>query len=597
VSLTLTKNMDSINAAWRKSYSGLGAIFVFSIFINVLKLASPMYVLQILDRVMSSRSLETLFMLTIITLIAIMSAIVLEVIRRRMFIHWGHWIERSFGPSLFAAGLKQGGKQSTSSSKILRDLTTIKSFVAGNGLIAWLDIAWAPVFIGIIFLISPPLAYIVLIGSLLALILGTINEWLTRDSRNATYKAGNKDKEWIASAERNTETVASLNIVNSFTALWTRSAHSRLDEAEKTLTTNIYFAAAMRSIGRFVRIGVLGVGIWLVIDEVLTLGAVIAANILGQTAYNLVKNAMFKWREMVRSKRAYGRIKTVVAADRCTQLSQSENASLQPLVMESVSYRYTGHTKSILKNLDLTLKPGELLCVIGSCASGKSTFCRLLSGFIAPRSGKIWLGGVDVYRLQQNSVDRVIGYLPQEVTLFQGTVRENIASMSTGNIDQAMEAAKLAGIHEVILNLPAGYDTEIVEKEPLLSVGQRKSIAIARTLYGSPELIIMDEPMPHLDVSSTKALKISIKTLQSKGCIIIITTQRKALAKISDKVILFGESNPEVLTSANEIKRLFNVEENRINKNELALVRKTTRKNPKRHRKSKSNTGVLNDKS
>ncbi len=589
---TLAQARDPIDDAWRKSWSGLGAILIFSIFINVLKLASPMYVLQILDRVMSSRSLETLIMLTIITLVAIVCAILLEMVRRRMFIHWGHWVERSFGPSLFAAGLKQGSQQTSSSSRILRDLSTVRSFIAGTGLIAWLDIVWAPIFIFIIFLISPPLAYIVLIGSVLALILGTINEWMTRDSRNATLKAGNEDQEWIASAERNRETVSSLNVVNSFTELWSRSAFSRLDEAERTQTTNVYFAAAMRSVGRFVRIGVLGVGIWLVIDEVLTLGAVIAANILGQIAYNLVKNAMFKWREMVRSKRAYGRIKTVVEKDNSPLVSQSSALMPRSLVLEKISYRYSQQSKSVLRGLDLTLNPGDLLCVIGSCASGKSTFCRLVSGLMVPRSGKIWLGDVDVYRLQQNSNEREIGYLPQDVTLFQGTVRENIASMATGNMDQVIKAAKLSGIHEVILNLPEGYDTEIVEKEPLLSAGQRKSIAIARTFYGSPPLIIMDEPIPHLDIASATALKTAIKYLQSKGTIVILTTQRKALAKIADKAILFSDENPVIMKSPGEISRLFKAETS-ANKKQLALVKEDLKKNTQRGRKVKTDNEWL----
>lgn len=584
---SLAQSQDPIGAAWRQSWPGLAAILLFSIFINVLKLASPMYVLQILDRVMSSRSLETLFMLTTITLAAIVCAILLEVVRRRMFIHWGHWIERSFGSCLFAAGLKQENQKSASSSRILRELKTIRSFVAGSGLIAWLDIVWAPVFIFIIFLISPPLAYIVLIGSLLALILGTLNEWMTRDARNATYKAANEDQEWIASAERNRETVGSLNVVNSFTELWSRSALSRLAEAERTQTTNVYFAAGMRSVGRFVRIGVLGVGIWLVIDEVLTLGAVIAANILGQTAYNLVKSAMFKWREMVRSRRAYGRIKTVVEKDHSPLLSQSSSLMSRQLILEQVSYRYPGQSRSVLRELELTLNPGELLCVIGSCASGKSTLCRLVSGLIMPRAGKIWLGDVDVYRLQQNSDTREVGYLAQDVSLFQGTVRENIASMAAGNMDLVVKAAKLSGIHDVILNLPEGYDTEIVEKEPLLSAGQRKSIAIARTFYGSPPLIIMDEPMPHLDVVSTTALKTAIKYQQLKGTIIILTTQRKALAKMADKAIWFRDQGTVIMKSRNEISCSFNFEAENENKKQLALVKKASKKNIRQRRKMK----------
>lgn len=577
---------DPIRAAWRKSYSGLGAIAVFSVFINILRLAAPLYVLQILDRVISSRSLETLFMLTAITIIAIVCGILLEVTRRRLFMHWGHWIERSFGPFLFVSGMKKGGQRSPESSSILRDLGTVKSFVEGKGLIAWLDIVWAPVFIGIIFLISPPLAYIVLVGSLVALFMGYINERITRDSRNATHSAGQEDREWIAVAERNRETVGSLSVVNSFKDLWSRSVSSRLDEGMRTQTVNIYFAATMRFIGRFVRIGVLGLGIWLVIDDVLTLGSVIAANVLGRTAYSLVQSAMFRWRAMLQSKRAYARIKKTVSRKRRPWVSRSSLSTPQPLVLEEVSYRYPRQPRSVLRRLNLTLNPGELLCVIGPCASGKSTFCRLVSGLMAPRAGKIWLGDVDIYRLQQNSVHREIGYLSQDVTLFQGTVRENIASMSEGHMDQVVEAAKLAGIHEAILNLPQGYDTEIVEKEPLLSAGQRKSIAVARTFYDCPPMVIMDEPFPHLDSVSKAALMEGVNYLRSKGTIVILTTQQQAMANVADKVILFEENKFVVLNSTDEINSLSKQNDIMPDKKELELVKNERRNNTRRRRRS-----------
>jgi PrtD family type I secretion system ABC transporter len=521
----------------------------FSVFINILRLATPLYILQILDRVVASRSIETLFMLSVITLIAIVCGVLLEVVRRRMLIHWGSWIERSFAPALFAASLKKGNKQDSASSKILRDVGTVRSFVSGRGLITWLDIIWAPIFIGCIFLIAPALAYIILVGSLVALMLGTGNELITRDSRKAALKAGRDDRDLIASAERNRETIGSLDMARSFIRNWSRSAFARLDENSRTRSINVYFAAALRLVGRFVRIGIFGTGIWLVIDQVLTLGSVIAASILGRTAYSLVQNAMLRWREMVVAKRAYQHMKISLSRDSATLVSRPSISEPQPLVMEKVGYRYPNQPKSVMQNIQLTVQPGEFLCVVGPSASGKTTFSRLVSGLIAPRSGKIRLGDIDVYRLQQDSTHRDIGYLPQEISLFQGTVRENIASMDDGDIKLVMEAAKLAGIHKVILNLPAGYDTEIVDKEPLLSAGQRKCIAVARAFYGTPPLIIMDEPIPHLDYPSRKKLMTSLMQLKSKGSIIMLTTQRKLLAKNADMVMSFSPNKGFTLKS------------------------------------------------
>lgn len=546
---TTVVEADTLRSAWHKSYSGLMSVGVFSVFINILRLATPLYILQILDRVIASRSIETLFMLSIITLIAIVCGVLLEIVRRRMLMHWGDWIERSFAPVLFAAGLKKDNKQDSAGSKIVKDVGTVRLFVSGQGLIAWLDIIWAPIFIGIVFLIEPTLAYIVLVGSLVALILGTGNELITRDSRNAMFKAGKDDRELLASAERNRETIGSLDMVHSFTRHWSRSAFARLDESSRTRTINIYFSATLRLVGRFLRIGIFSTGIWLVIDQQLTLGSVIAASILGRTAYSLVQNAMLRWREMLVAKRAYRHMKSSLLKDSKMSVSRPSISEPLPLVLEEVTYRYPNQPKSVMRNIQLTVQPGEFLCVVGPSASGKTTFSRLISGLIAPRSGKIRLGDIDVYRLQQDSTHREIGYLPQEISLFQGTVRENIAGMEDGDIKLVVEAAKFAGIHQVILNLPAGYDTEIVDKEPLLSAGQRKCVAMARAFYGTPALIIMDEPMPHLDYPSRKTLMTSLMQLRSKGTIIILTTQRKLLAKDADMVISYGPKKGFTLKS------------------------------------------------
>lgn len=545
-----------LTLAWRKSYAGLAAVGVFSVFINILKLATPIYVLQLLDRLVASRSLETLVMLTVIVLVAIVTSISLEVIRRRMFIHWGNWIERSFGPQLFTVGLQKDLGQTPSSASMLRDISTIRSFVSGTGLTAWLDIVWAPLFISCVFLVSPSLGYIVIIAILITLVLATINELVTRDSRDITYKARKDDREWISSAERNRETVGSLNMAANLAKRWSRSAFARLDEGLRTQTLNLYFAAAMRFVRRCLRIFILGVGLWLVIEQKLTLGAVIAASVLGRMAYSLVETAMLKWRDMLTAKRAYGRIKTFLGKDTHRQVSLSKTNTPVPLFIEQVSYRYPNQAMSVFRNIDVRVDPGEVLCVIGQSAMGKTTFSRLVSGLMSPRSGKIRLGDMDVSRLQQHSTRRDIGYLPQDTTLFQGTVRENIARMAEGNINRVVRAAKRAGIHKTILKLPEAYDTEISENEPLLSAGQRKGIAIARAYYNSPALIVMDEPTPHLDESACSALFAAISRWKRKGTIVVLTTQSNTFSNIADKVILFKGNKIDILRTPEEVATL-----------------------------------------
>ncbi len=574
---------DFLRATWRRSLPGLLAIGLFSFFINLLKLAAPLFILQVLDRVLASRSLETLFLLTAITLIAIVSGVLLEVVRRRLFMHWGHWLERRFGPALFITGLNGAGVKRPPVSKLLRDLGTVRGFVAGQGLIAWLDVIWAPLFIGVVYLISPALGMLVLVGSLIALVLGTAYELLTRESRNATLKARKDDLEWIAAAERNRDTVGSLAAILSLSRRWSASAFRRLEESMRTRGAQVYLSAALRLVGRLIRIGVLGLGIWLVLEHELTLGAVIAAGVLGRTAYSLVRSAMLKWRDLVSARRAWRRVRAVVAGEPPAAVSLSSADEPAPLRFQDIAYRYPHQAKSLIRGIDLELQPGELLCFLGPTASGKTTFCRLAAGLLEPRSGRILLGGVAVHRLQRHSAERRIGYLPQEITLFQGTVRENISSLGDGDMDAVVEAARLAGIHETILNLPHGYDTPIVDDEPLLSAGQRKSIAVARALYGRPPLIVLDEPMSYLDGPLWMALMSSLMWLKSQGTVIVLASQGQVLARIADKVITQRDGRFRLLDGPEQIAGLWGGPRERID----AKPRKRSGKRRSRKRSGK----------
>lgn len=549
-----------VEHAWRRSYPGLAAILFFSVFINILRLATPIYVLQLLDRVAASGSYETLVMLTIMTLVAVVTGVLLEVVRRRMFMHWGSWIEGVFGPRLFTAGLRSEPGESPLSSRMLRDVATMRSFASGNGIIAWLDVAWAPVFALIVFMISPPLGYVVVVAALLTIAIGTASELMTRDSRNATLKASREDREWVASAERQRDTVGSLNMGANLAERWFQKATDRSREANRTRTLHIYLESVMRIVERCLRIAVLGIGIWLVIGNHLTIGAVIAANLLGRTSYSLVQNAMMRWREMVTARNSYGRLKAFLAKEVDSQVSVPKSKAPKPLVLDSVSYRYPNQPSSVFRDVNVTVQPGEVLCVVGPSASGKTTLMRLVSGLLEPRSGKVQLGDVDVYRLQAQN-EREIGSLPQEITLFPGTVRENIARMAEGKIERVVRAARRAGIHEIILKLPKGYDTEIADHEPLLSAGQRKAIAIARAYYSSPRLIVMDEPIPHLDEGTRRALYKAVLRWKRRGTIVVMTTQSDELIRFADKVLVFDGRRHELLQGKRRISRLYRTSE------------------------------------
>lgn len=549
------EGQDILRNAWMQSRPGLYSIALFSVFINLLKLAVPLYILNILDRVVSSGSLETLGMLSIITFIAVVSGVLLEVVRRRMFLAWGSWIETLLGPSLFKAGMRRGNSKLNSISA-LRDLSTVSSFISGSAILAWLDVIWAPLFITVIFLVAPQLGYIVVIACLIAFALGTANEFFTRNSRNASFKAGKANTAWLSITDREPETACSLNQLNGLTDLWSRDMADRYHEGIRTRVTNLNYAAAIQLVGRFVRIGVFGVGVWLVIQDTLTIGAVIAANILGRITYAIVSSAMIKWRQLILAKRAYDQIKLGLRKETTEPVTLPEYFSSPSLVIDNIAYRYPEQAASVLRRISVNLVPGELLCLLGPSASGKTTFCRLASGFMRARSGKILLGDVDIYHLQQNSDVREVGYFPQEYSLFQGTVRDNIAGMPRNSIRKVVKSARLVGIHETILKLPKGYDTEITDRDPLLSVGQRKAIAIARTFYGYPSLVVLDEPFAHLDSELQISLVLGLNKMRSKGGIVVMSTQDMPLTRIADKALILENGKHRLLSTPEELEKL-----------------------------------------
>lgn len=536
-----------LGTMWRQSTPGLAAVGLFTLFINLLKLATPIFVLQVLDRVIASRSVDTLIMLTVITVVAVLCAGVLDALRRRLFMSWGVWIEQEISPRLFVGIADKTSGSSNAISNSLRDVTTLRSFVSGSALISWLDIFWAPFFLLCVWVVSPTLGYVALAACLVSAAMGFASEWLTREPRNKTRSAGKVDREWVSATERNADSVVSSNMAESVARHWRRSASTRLQESARTRGTQLYFATAMLAVRRLLRIGLLAVGVVFVIRNELTLGEVIAAGILARLGYVLIERAMLRWRDLSVATAAYKRVKSALQRQDQVPVSVPDDIASQPLVIDKVAFRYSGQKQSLFRNIDLVVEPGEMLCIVGPSARGKTTLTRLVSGLLEPRAGKIRLGDVDVSRLQAVSDRRMTSYLPQQPHLFNGTVRENIAAMGDGGIDAVIDVARMLDMHDTIVALPDGYDTPVGENEPLLSQGQRKKIALARAFYGQPQLIVLDEPNPHLDRGSRSALRAAIRAAKRRGAILVVTTQSKTLTRLADVVIDLTASKPRVL--------------------------------------------------
>nr|WP_256449524.1 ATP-binding cassette domain-containing protein [Paracoccus sp. Z118] len=523
-------------------------MILFTAFINILKFATPLYLLQVLDRIPVSRSLETLVMLTIMVLVAVVAALALEMVRRRMLTRWSIWIERRFGPRLVAQELAAPGpKPSTDINRALSDLGRVRSFVSAAAA-SWLDVMWAPVFILGTWLIHPTLGMIALVGTGLLVVLAIAQEWSTRDPRRVSNDASREAGGLVLDAERNRESVGALSMSQVLTERWQRTADGRLTERERIEARQNFFRIFIRGVGEVLKIGILAFGLWLTITDVLTVGGIFAARVMAGFGFTLCERAARNWRSLREARMAYASLKQRLADDGARQASVLPGTEQAPLIFDKASFRHQGQREDVIKRLTLQLDPGEGLLITGPAGTGKTTLSRMIVGVLEPRYGQVRLGDVEIGRLPAEMRSGLVGYLPQHTEIFTGTVRENIGRLGDVAFSQVVEAARLAGIHARIIALPQGYDTPIGPEAIGLSGSERKRIALARAFLGKPRIIVLDEPMANLDDASRRELGGALKQLKAEGCTIVATqaVHSTPLSRMADKFLILGGDRHEL---------------------------------------------------
>jgi PrtD family type I secretion system ABC transporter len=532
----------AIREAWRRSRSGIAIVLLLTCFLNVLKLTLPLYIFQLLDRVIASRSVDTLLLLTAITVFAMLAASLAEFLRRSMLGHWGTWIVEHFGRQLFIGSIDR--RRARRPGKALDDLATASGFVSTSALSSWLDALFAPAFLFIVYLIHPLLAGIVLTGMLVMLSLGIANETLTRPIRAEMRKARRRSEGWLLAAEQQLETVSGLSIGERLADRWHASIARRGAEQRISRTTAAAIGEAMRFSEAAQRIACYGVGVWLAIDGALSVGGIIAGAVLGRIGTSAVRRAMAHWRDLVLANRAYKRIKRRLDARRTqTHAVRDPDAKLS-LHLDQVTFTHNAWSQPLFRQLDLKVEPGELLCIIGPSGSGKTTLARLIAGVAEPTMGTIRLGGLDITRFSSSERQALLGYLPQAIGLLDGTIAENIASLRSLDARRIVDAARLAGIHEVIEALPQGYETRIGSQKSPLSGGELRRLALARAIYGKPRLIVLDEPETNLDPDLVEHLTRSIEELRASGSAVVVTSQLTLLSRMASVSILLSRTAP-----------------------------------------------------
>jgi ATP-binding cassette subfamily C exporter for protease/lipase len=515
---------------------------VFSFFINALMLVPAIYMLQVYDRVLVSRNEMTLLMLTLIVLMLYALMASLEWLRARLMVQAGLKLDAELNDKVlstaFRSNLRQGG---SNGDQPLRDLTAIRQFLTGNGLFAFFDAPWAPLFIVVIFLLHPLLGLVSLIGGLILLGLAFLTEKRTQKPLEAANTAGIAANQFASNSFRNAEVIEAMGMFPALRSRWYK-LHSRMLALQAVASDR---AGSIAAVTRFTRISVqsliLGVGALLVIDASITAGTMIAASILMGRALAPVEQAIGAWKQFVGARGAYARLKKQLADFR----PQGKGVSLPPprgeFRIEQVIASAPGSALPILKGISLIIPKGAVVGIIGPSGSGKSTLARLLVGVWGAASGKVRLDGADVYAWNKEELGPWVGYLPQDVELFEGTVAENIARFGQLDSEAIVQAATQAGVHDMILRLPASYETPIGAGGCALSGGQRQRIALARALYGNPAVVVLDEPNSNLDDAGEAALVSAIRQLKSDGKTVVVITHRTSVLTAIDLLLVLRD--------------------------------------------------------
>lgn len=544
---------NTLNEALRACRRGIGVVLVFSLAINLLMLTAPLFMLQVFDRVLASRSTDTLLYLFLVALFALAALGALDASRAGIMTRIGVWLDARLSGALLQSEITARLQRKGSGVQSLRDLTTFRQFLCGPGMFAIADAPWTPIFLGVIFILHPLLGSLSLAGALVLLALGLANDRLTRSVLGEANSAHLEALAFAEAGARNADVIEAMGMGQGLVGAWAGKQEKVLSKQALASGRSAAIVATSKFLRLGLQIGILGLGALLVIGGELTPGMMIAASILMGRALAPMEQAINAWRGTVAAKEAYERIKAVAA--RAPELGSAMPLPTPTgkLDVEGMIFAYPGAKAPSLSNISFHLGAGTTLAVVGPTASGKTTLARALVGNLKSQRGHVRLDGIDVATWSPADRGPHVGYLPQDVELFGGSVRQNIARLSEGESEAVVAAARLAGVHEMILSLPDGYDTDIGDEGAILSGGQRQRIGLARAVYGSPKLIVLDEPNANLDNEGEEALMRTIAALKEAEATVIVIAHRSSILRRVDRVLVLREGAVSMYGTPDEL--------------------------------------------
>ena len=534
--------------------STLLSVGCFTALINILMLAPSIYMLQVYDRVLSSQNETTLVMLSLMIVGFFAFIGLLEAVRSFIVIRIGSQLERRFNLRVYQAAFERNLFQGEGNAgQSLGDLTHIRQFVTGPALFAFFDAPWFPVYLFVIYLFNVWLGVFATAGAVLLIGLACLNEAMTKKPLGEASLLSQKSSQLATSHLHNAETIQAMGMLGALRNRWFQ-VHSRfLGLQNQASDTGAVISSLSKTLRLCLQSLVLGLGALLVIKGDMTAGMMIAGSILMGRVLSPIDQLIAVWKQWSGAKLAYGRLNALLQAFPPGDDAMALPAPKGQITFEQVSAGPPGQRAATLHLVSFSLAAGEVMGVLGASGSGKSTLARVLVGVWPTLGGTVRLDGADIHRWNRDDLGPYIGYLPQDIGLFSGSIAQNIARFRDADPQKVVAAAQQAGVHELILRLPQGYDTVLGEDGSGLSGGQKQRVALARALYGQPSLVVLDEPNSNLDTVGEAALASAIAQMKARGTSVILVTHRSCALAQADKLLVLNDGRLQAFGASQEV--------------------------------------------
>lgn len=571
------KEPDTYQAATtelRKTFIYVG---MFSAAVNILMLTGPLFMLQVYDRVLSSGSVATLQGLFMIVVIMYFFLWFYDFLRTRMLSRAGYNMDKKLGAEAFGMWIRSGLGQIKVAGRPLNDLAVVRGFIGSPAILGFFDLPWMPFYLAIVFFVHPLLGFLALFGAAVVTVLALLNQYLTSEPLGIAMGMDANESAFVDQSHRNADAIVPLGMSGKLLGYWREMHNNGLATGQGGADHGELFSTLSKAFRLLLQSSLLGLGAYLVLQQEISPGMIIAASIIAGRALAPVDQVIGQWKTVIRAKDAHIRLKATFAANAAPkdymELPDPTGALNVVGVVKYPPQPTGGDDKPILSNISFKLEPGEALGVIGPSACGKSTLARLIVGAWMPDAGEVRLDGAKLDQYAPDILGKHIGYLPQRMELLTGTVRDNIARFDAQAPDEdVVAAAKLAGVHDMVLKLPDGYNTKISLGSATLSGGQIQRIGLARALFGRPKLIVLDEPNSNLDAQGDDALTRAILEMRKAGSTVIVMAHRPAAISAVSKILVLQDGTVADYGDKDEV----------LSKMRQAQQQAKPRQNPKR---------------